>query len=1447
MENLGKSRSVGESQLQKVIRDMQESVEGLCKEFQEHGEPITDDSGNLHTFCAKLEYLLQFDQKEKNTLLGHRKDYWDYFSDCLGRQKGHNDGIRFVKSISELKTSLGKGRAFIRYCLVHRRLADTFQQCLINHKTTSDWYYVRSPFFKKDLNSSIIESLYELNEIHFDLAPRGHDLDADWPVFARRSLGFSPTHNWKPPSRSSSMNSLASNISQVMDISIGPEMMDSESEAQLESLRLELDRSEMRKREMEARIQRMETERHQQIEAQVAMTGIQKHGEELRSTGEELRSARAELNKERAELQTEREELCKEREELRREREVVRGEREQQCADKEQLNKEKEALLIRQEELKRENEVLAQRVSILESEMNSNQTEGTPDPSAKSDVSSAELVEEYFKKEQILQENIFHLENTNKKHLERVAELSRSLQESHDAAIHTTAQLSESQAKLRSIEEANDSLASWLSTALGDDMDGKALDASHPESLQQKVESILKQLQKIRQREMDLNKVAKENQTLVKQLSEQVSERESVLFELQTRAEKEYKKHQTEISRLHQEKLDMERKCKYQEEEREKAVSQLGELGTLKEIGEKNNVAFENDKRHLLAKVDELEADVQVIKEREKFLRDETDRLRDQIEQQTLKITMMEKRNLEGTETLNKENQIVRENGLKVKERLEAELQALNAVLADKEDALANAAREREVFCSSAGELAAEKSALAERVQIMEQQVVTAQEETMALQKKMAKEVQSLEDRAREQAGIMAERGDAISILKSNLATLQETEKLLQSQVEDAKLSLGEKEQKLREENKDLSERLKDVLWQHEAFIENITSLQLERVVLSKQLVAQEESFATLQLNVQKAESLNSEYEKQLMNLREEEAKYKLLLENVNAALLEKENELQTVNREFTVEKKTLNMELEQQKQAVSALTEENEVLTKCCTELKTVSSKEAEELMWKLASLEEQLEEKQRDFSGILEKMTSLEGVPVDNSTKLDLEIKLSSAVEEQSQAIDQKLAHMTRSNLQLQEQVKSLERDNNILIKEKKKVEEQSLALEEAMSKLAQQVELLNQDSAAVKSMLEKARANEKELETKVQTLIAEKEELKGSLSTQSCEASERLRLAEQERFALCQERQELHGKCGTLEAELKTVTESLQQANEHLHSAQESLQQHQQQVDIAKAGLEDHEARLESYSKEVESLKAQLSEKETHITSLDSRVQDLLAQHEELRVLNTHQAEQVKQQQTALAEREKKLQALSQSLENMMKTQNSEQEAWQERYESLRCEREQVESVSISTLQDQRAQAEQREQSLQAEVVTQQDTVAQLKEKLVELLRDKDTLWKKTDQLEAEKQQYFWQPDHNTKKCTSCKMEFGILTRKHHCRSCGLIFCSNCCSNWVGKNRNCRPCYVTNSNLSPTSNADGQARAGDGPRTPKSSSQTSGVSQCDETFEVINANISSDDLSS
>lgn len=38
--------------------------------------------------------------------------------------------------------------------------------------------------------------------------------------------------------------------------------------------------------------------------------------------------------------------------------------------------------------------------------------------------------------------------------------------------------------------------------------------------------------------------------------------------------------------------------------------------------------------------------------------------------------------------------------------------------------------------------------------------------------------------------------------------------------------------------------------------------------------------------------------------------------------------------------------------------------------------------------------------------------------------------------------------------------------------------------------------------------------------------------------------------------------------------------------------------------------------------------------------------------------------------------------------------------------------------------------------------------------------------------------WISDEKISTCTQCASEFTIVNRRHHCRSCGNIFCSNCC---------------------------------------------------------------------
>lgn len=40
-------------------------------------------------------------------------------------------------------------------------------------------------------------------------------------------------------------------------------------------------------------------------------------------------------------------------------------------------------------------------------------------------------------------------------------------------------------------------------------------------------------------------------------------------------------------------------------------------------------------------------------------------------------------------------------------------------------------------------------------------------------------------------------------------------------------------------------------------------------------------------------------------------------------------------------------------------------------------------------------------------------------------------------------------------------------------------------------------------------------------------------------------------------------------------------------------------------------------------------------------------------------------------------------------------------------------------------------------------------------------------------------FWVPDETSTNCMQCNLKFSVIKRRHHCRSCGLLLCSGCCS--------------------------------------------------------------------
>ncbi|GFO01476.1 fyve and coiled-coil domain-containing protein 1 [Plakobranchus ocellatus] len=93
------------------------------------------------------------------------------------------------------------------------------------------------------------------------------------------------------------------------------------------------------------------------------------------------------------------------------------------------------------------------------------------------------------------------------------------------------------------------------------------------------------------------------------------------------------------------------------------------------------------------------------------------------------------------------------------------------------------------------------------------------------------------------------------------------------------------------------------------------------------------------------------------------------------------------------------------------------------------------------------------------------------------------------------------------------------------------------------------------------------------------------------------------------------------------------------------------------------------------------------------------------------------------------------------------------------------------------------------------------AQYRKKLIKLVRDKDTLWHKTDELvtaQKRKSEERWQDNGEVTHCPQCRAEFSLFVRKHHCRLCGRIFCWSCSDYWLDstlsskKVRCCKPCY-------------------------------------------------------
>uniref|UniRef100_A0A0K8RAG2 Putative zinc finger fyve domain-containing protein 21 n=1 Tax=Ixodes ricinus TaxID=34613 RepID=A0A0K8RAG2_IXORI len=48
--------------------------------------------------------------------------------------------------------------------------------------------------------------------------------------------------------------------------------------------------------------------------------------------------------------------------------------------------------------------------------------------------------------------------------------------------------------------------------------------------------------------------------------------------------------------------------------------------------------------------------------------------------------------------------------------------------------------------------------------------------------------------------------------------------------------------------------------------------------------------------------------------------------------------------------------------------------------------------------------------------------------------------------------------------------------------------------------------------------------------------------------------------------------------------------------------------------------------------------------------------------------------------------------------------------------------------------------------------------------------------------------WTPDRERSDCVRCRCKFDLITRRHHCRRCGRVYCGSCCGRRLPLQRMC-----------------------------------------------------------
>ncbi|XP_078509463.1 RUN and FYVE domain-containing protein 1 isoform X2 [Lissotriton helveticus] len=160
-----------------LMNMMKLSIKVLIQSALSLGRILDSDYPPLQQFFVVMEHCLKHGLKVKKSFIGQNKSFFGPLELVEKLLPEASDLTTSVKNLPELKTPVGRGRAWLHLALMQKKLAD-YLQVLLDHKEQLSEFYESDSLMMEEEGAVIVGLLVGLNVIDANLCLKGEDLDS---------------------------------------------------------------------------------------------------------------------------------------------------------------------------------------------------------------------------------------------------------------------------------------------------------------------------------------------------------------------------------------------------------------------------------------------------------------------------------------------------------------------------------------------------------------------------------------------------------------------------------------------------------------------------------------------------------------------------------------------------------------------------------------------------------------------------------------------------------------------------------------------------------------------------------------------------------------------------------------------------------------------------------------------------------------------------------------------------------------------------------------------------------------------------------------------------------------------------------------------------------------------------------------------------------------------